>query len=142
MSFRSADNSALIVPLAFPYGAVGSIIEPTINTVAVADNTLLQPIAALTLPKGQWLIQGTLYVAPVTGGQTLTGNTGIAKDATVFWRSQIATASAGYSVSLSAVVDSNGTAVITIPMTYDTSAGSTYAVSASPLSKVQFIRLA
>ena len=142
MSYRSADNSALIVPLSFPAGAVGSIVEPAINITAATDNTLLQPIAAYTLPKGQWLIQGTLYVAPVTAGQTLTGNTGIAKDATVFWRSQIATASAGYSVSLSAVVSSDGTNAITIPMTYDTSAGSTYGVSASPLSKVQFIRIA
>lgn len=140
MSYRSADNSALIVPLSVPFGAVGSIIEPTINTVAVADQTLLQPIAAYTLPKGQWLIQGTLYVVPASG--TLTGNTGIAKDATVFWRSAIVTASSGYSVSLSAVVSSDGTAVMTIPMTYDTSAGANYSVSASPLSKVQFIRIA
>lgn len=142
MSVISCDNSALVFPSSYPYGAVGSVIEPTINTVAVADAALLQPIASLTLPKGVWAIQGTLYVAPVTGGQTLIGNTGIAKDAVVFWRSQIATASAGYSVCLSAVVSSDGTNAITIPMTYDTSAGSTYGVSASPLSKVQLIRIA
>lgn len=142
MSYRSADNSALIVPLSFPAGAVGSIVEPSINTVAVADGALLQPISAYTLPKGRWLIQGTLYVAPVTAPQTLNGNTGIAIDASVIWRSQIITASAGYSVSLSAVVNSDGTNVLTIPMTYDTSAGSTYGVSASPLSKVQLVRIA
>ncbi len=142
MSYRSADNSALIVPLSFPAGAVGSIVEPAINTTAVADNTALAPIVAYTLPKGQWLIEGTLYVAPVTAGQTLTGKTEIAKDATVVWRSQNATASSGHSVSLSAVVSSNGANAITIPMLYDTSAGSTYGVSAAPLSNVQFIRIA
>lgn len=142
MSVISCGNSSLVFPSTAPAGAVGSVIDPTINTLAVADNTLLQPISALTLPKGVWAIQGTLYVAPVTGGQTLIGETGIAKDAVVVWRSQIATQSAGYSVSLSAIVSSNGTNVITIPMTYNTSAGSTYGVSASPLSKVQFIRVA
>lgn len=142
MSVISCGNSSLVYPSTAPAGAVGSVIQPTINTVAVADNTLLQPIAALTLPKGVWAIQGTLYLAITTAGQTAIGDTGIAKDAVVFWRSQIATQSAGYSVCLSAVVSSDGTNVITIPMTYNTSAGSTYGVSASPLSNVQFVRIA
>lgn len=145
MSFVSCENSAVIHPSSYPYGAVGSVIEPAINTVAVASTTLLQPIAQFTLPKGRWMVAGTLNVVATTGGSTLTGGatgTAIAKDAVVFWRSTNVEASTdNVAVSLSAVVDSDGTALMTLPMTYTTSAG-TYGVSASPLSKVQFIRIA
>lgn len=142
MSYSACSNSAIYKPDSYLAGAIGSIAEPSINVNAVASAALLQPIAAYTLPEGRWMIAGTLFVDATTGGQTLTGNTGIAKDSVVFWRSQIATAADGHSVSLSAVVDSDGANVITIPMTYTTSGGSTYAVSAAPLSKVQFIRVA
>jgi hypothetical protein len=145
MSFVSCENSAIIHPASYPAGAVGAIIEPTINTVAVASATLLQPIAQFTLPKGRWAITGTLNVVATTGGSTLTGGatgTAIAKDAVVFWRhTNVGAIQDNISVSLSAVVDSDGTALMTLPMTYTTSAG-TYGVSASPLSKVQFIRIA
>jgi len=145
MSFVSCVNSGIFHPSSYPDGSVGAIIEPAINTLAVASATLLQPIAQFTLPKGRWAITGTLNVVATTGGSTLVGGatgTAIAKDATVFWRSTNVEASTdNVAVSLSAVVDSDGTALMTIPMTYTTSAG-TYGVSASPLSKVQFIRIA
>lgn len=142
MSYSSCSNSALYKPDAYPTGAIGSVIEPAINTNPVASAALLQPMASLTLPEGRWLIAGTLFVDATTGGQTITGNTGIAKDAVVFWRSQNATAMDGVSVALSAVVSSDGTNAITIPMTYTTSGASTYAVSASPLSTIEIVRVA
>ena len=142
MSFVSCDNSALVVPSAFPYGAVGSVITPTINLTPVASTTLLQPIAQLVVPKGVWMLTGTLFVDATVGGQTVAGNTGVALDATVFWRSQNVTVADGLSVSLSAVFSSNGANLLTIPMTYTTSGGATYGVSASPLSKVQLTRIA
>ena len=142
MSYLSNSNSAIIHPAAYPAGAIGSIISPTINVNPVASGALLQPIAATTLPRGRWLITGTLFPDSTAGGATITGNTGIAKDAVVFWRSTNASALNGISVSLSAVVDSDGTAVITIPMTYATSDASTYLVSAPPFGLVQFTRVA
>jgi hypothetical protein len=145
MSFVSCENSAIIHPASYPAGAVGAIIEPVINTVAVASATLLQPIAQFTLPRGRWAITGTLDVVTTNVGATLTGGaTGaaIAKNAVVFWRhTNVVAIADNISISLSAVVDSDGTALMTLPMTYATSAG-TYSVSASPLSKVQFIRIA
>lgn len=142
MSYSACSNSALLHPNGYIAGAIGSAVEPAINTNAVASAALLQPVAAFILPKGRWLIAGVVSIDATVGGQTLTGNTGIAKDAVVFWRSTIATAADGLSVVLSAVVDSDGTASITIPMTYATSGGATYSALASPSSKVQAIRIA
>lgn len=145
MSYVSCEGSALIpvgLPPANSITAVGSIILPAINTVAVASGALLQPIASLTLPKGVWVLSGTLFVDASVGGETIVGNTGIAKNASVFWRSQNVTVADGLSVSLSAVLSSDGTSALTIPMTYTTSGGATYGVSASPLSVVQLTRVA
>jgi hypothetical protein len=146
MSFVSCENSGIIHPASYPLGSIGAIITPAINTVAVAGSALLQPIAATLLPQGRWVITGTLDVNATTALATLTGGatgTGIAKNAVVFWRSSNTTAIADQiSITLSGVVDSDGTALITIPMTYATSGGSTYGVVASPLSVVQFTRVA
>ena len=142
MSYSSCDNSALIVPSSFPAGAVGHVVEPSINTTAVASAALLQPIAAYTLPKGVWAVLGTLYLDATVGAETLTGNVGIAKDATVFWRVQMNNGVDGRSVQLSAVVSSDGTNVLTIPTTMTSSGGATYGASASPLSKIQLVRIA
>ena len=141
MSYIACSSSALL-PAVYPYGAVGSVITPAINVTPVASTTLLQPIAQLTVPRGRWLVAGTLFVDATVGGQTITGNTGVAVNAVVGWRSQNVTGTDGLSISLSAVIDSDGTALLTIPMTYATSGGATYGVSASPLSKVELIRIA
>jgi hypothetical protein len=142
MSYSSCSNSALIHPEGYISGAIGSIYEPAVNTVAVASGALLQPMAAFTVPKGRWLVAGVLTLDATTGAQTLAGNTGIAKDAVVFWRSQNVTVEDSISISLSAVFESDGSNVITIPCTYTSSGGSTYGALAAPLSKIQFIRLA
>ena len=142
MSYSSSSNSALYHPNGYIAGAIGSIISPTINVVPVASGAVLQPVAATTLPKGRWLITGTLFPDSTAGGATITGNTTIAKDAVVFWETTNAQVSNGISVSLSAVVDSDGTAVITIPMTYTTSDASTYRVTAPPFGLVQYTRIA
>jgi len=142
MSYISCENSALVqpVPSFFPVGSVGYTFEPTINLVTVASGALLQPMASLVLPKGIWAITGTLHID--VGAETLTGNTGIAKNATVFWRSQNQTGQDGISISLSAVLSSSGTDALTIPMTYVSSGATAYGVSASPLSKIQITRIA
>lgn len=143
MSYSACSNSAIFKPDAYPRGAIGSIITPTLNFNPVASGALLQPISALTLPEGVWLLSGTLFVDASVGGQTITGQTGVAKDAVVFWRSQSdSVGSDGTSVSLSAVLSSDGTNVLTIPMTYATSAGATYGIGASPLTIVQLTRVA
>lgn len=142
MSFVSCDNSALVIPASYPIGAVGYTFEPSINLTAVASAALLQPMAAYTLPKGVWAVTGVVSVDATVGGQTLTGNTGIAKDAVVVWRSANATAADGVSVSLSCVVSSDGTNVLTIPMTYTSSGAATYGAAAAPLSKIQITRVA
>jgi len=142
MSYSACSNSALLHPDGYIAGAIGSIISPTINTTPVASGALLQPVAATTLPKGRWLVSGTLFPDSTNAGETVIGNTGIAIDATVVWRSTNASQLNGISVSLSAVVESDGTAVITIPMTYTTSGGSTYNVTAPPFGLVQYTRIA
>jgi hypothetical protein len=142
MSYSACSNSALLHPDGYITGSIGSIYSPVINTNAVASNTLLQPIAAFTLPKGRWLCAGVLTLDATVGGQTLSGNTAIAKDAVVFWRSQNVTVEDSVSVSLSAIIESDGTNVITCPSTYTSSGGATYAAVASPLSVIEFIRIA
>jgi hypothetical protein len=142
MSYSACSNSALLAPDAYPTGAIGATFSPVINTNAVASAALLQPVAAFILPKGRWLISGVLTIDATIGGETVVGNTAIAKDAVVFWRSQSVVAQDSVSVSLSAIVESDGTAVITLPCNYLTSGGSTYASAASPLSIVQATRIA
>ena len=142
MSYISCDNTPLIHPASYPQGSIGSIYTPPINSTPVASAALLQPIAAYTLPKGRWLVTGTLFVDATVGAETVTGNTGIAKDAVVFWRSIQTVAADGASVCLSAVFESDGTNVITIPMTYTTSGGATYRVSADEATAVKIIRVA
>jgi hypothetical protein len=142
MSYSACANSALLAPDAYPVGAIGSTFTPVINTNAVASAALLQPVAAFTLPKGKWLISGVLTLDTTVGGETLVGNTAIAKDAVVFWRSQNVTVEDSVSISLSAVIDSDGTAVITVPCNYTSSGSSTYGAIAAPLSVVQATRIA
>lgn len=152
MSFISCEGSALIPAVLPPSGstlAVGSVIKPPINLVAVASGALLQPIAGYVLPKGVWLISGTLFVDATVGGQTVSGNTGIASAVApavgvVFWRSKNATGTDGVSISLSAVISTDGSLTITIPMTYTTSGGATYAVTNTDTftSTVEFTRIA
>ena len=145
MSYISCEGSALI-PVVLPptnsTTAVGSIITPTINVNPVASGALLQPIPATTLPAGRWMVSGIISCDATAGGQTLTGNMGIAKDAVVGWRFTQGTAIDSLSMVLSYIVDSDGTAVITLPTTLTTSGGATYNALASPSSVVQFIRLA
>jgi hypothetical protein len=144
MSFVSSVNSALI-HTDYPLGAVGAIITPAILTVAVATGVVNPVIAPTLLPQGRWAITGTVNVDATTGAATLTGGatgTTIAKNTVVFWRATNTTAVAdNIAVPLSAVVDSDGTAVIAVSMTYAVSAGN-YQASAAPLSLVQFIRVA
>ena len=142
MSYTACSNSALLFPDGYIAGSIGSIYAPAVNTNAVASASLLQPIAAFTLPKGRWLCAGVLTFDATVGGQTLVGNTAIAKDSVVFWRSQNVTVEDSMSISLSAIIESDGTNVITIPCNYTTSGGATYAALASPLSVVEFIRIA
>jgi hypothetical protein len=142
MSYSSCSNSALLAPAGYIEGAIGSILTPAINTVAVASAAVLQPIASTILPKGRWLVAGVLTIDATAGGQTLTGNVAIAKDAVVIWRSQNVTVADSLSISLSCIVDSDGTNAITIPSTYTTSGASTYSALASPLSAVQIVRIA
>ena len=141
MSYSACSNSALLAPDAYIAGSIGSIYTSVINVNPVNSGALLQPVAAFTLPKGRWLISGVLTLDSTVGGQTLDGNTGIAVNSVVVWRSQNVTLQDSISVSLSAVVVSDGTAVITIPCNYTTSAGQ-YSADASPLSVVQATRIA
>jgi|688.fasta_scaffold12702_5 hypothetical protein len=143
MAYFACANSALLHPADYPYGAIGSIIAPAINTVAVASGALLQPVAQFVLPRGRWLVSGVLTYDASVALETLDGNVGIAKDAVVVWRWQVLTPEPDrVSVPLSCVVDSDGTALMTLPTTMNTSAGSTYACVSSPLSLVQFTRIA
>jgi hypothetical protein len=143
MSYVSCDNSTLIHPPSYPIGSIGSVYTPPINTTPVASGALLQPMAAYTVPKGVWLVTGTLYVDANVGAETITGNTGVAKDAVVVWRNQSSiTPLDSYSLTLCAVFESDGTNVLTVPMTYTTSAGSTYSVTADARSIIQVIRVA
>ena len=91
MSFSSCVSSALVKadPSTLLRGAIGSRIVPTINVTPVASNTLLQPIAALTIPKGVWMLSGLLTVVATTGGSSLAGNIGVALDAVVAVRTTI-----------------------------------------------------
>lgn len=140
MSFASIVSSALVKPdpSTLIVGAVGSRIVPTINTVAVADSALLQPIAALTVPKGVWSLTGSIAYTCTTAGQSLNGAVAVALDAVVAIRlsdynNQLNVATFG----LSYTFVSDGTAVLTLPSTLNTSAGSTYfADAANELSVV------
>lgn len=145
MSYISCEGSALIPAVLPPSGstlAVGSVIQPPINVNPVASGALLQPIAQLIVPKGVWMITGTLFCDATVGGQGVTGDTGIAKDAVVFWRSPTPGLTDSATITLSAVFSSDGTNALTIPMTYTTSAGATYDVAPSPRSVVQLTRVA
>jgi hypothetical protein len=142
MSYISCENSALIqtVPSFYPVGSVGYTFEPVINVATVASGTVLQPMASLVLPKGVWAVTGTLHID--VGSETMTGNTGIAKDGVVFWRSKNETGQNGISITLSAVISSSGSNALTIPMTYVSSGATAYGVSAAPLSEIQVTRIA
>jgi hypothetical protein len=143
MSYSACSNSALLAPDAYPVGAIGSTFTPAINLNPVASNTLLQPIAQFTLPKGRWLVSGLLKIDGTVGTETLVGNAAIAVDAVVLFRWSVLTPEPdGVSVPLSAVLESDGTALITLPTTFTTSGGGTYGCLAAPLTNIQFTRIA
>ena len=143
MSFVSCVNSGSFKPASYPAGAVGAIIQPEINVNPVASNTLLQPIEQFTLPKGRWLVSGLLKIDGTVGAETLVGNSGIAVNAVVLFRWSVLTPEPdGVSIPLSAVLESDGTALITLPTTFTTSGGGTYGCLASPLTNIQFTRIA
>lgn len=142
MSYSACSNSAILKQDAYPVGAIGSIIAPTLNTNPVASAALLQPVAAQILPEGVWLVSATLNVDSTNGAETLTGFSSVAVDSATRCRVFQNVASNGVTCVLSAVVESDGTASVTLPMTYTGSGGSTYALQAAPLSLVQFTRIA
>lgn len=126
MSFSSCVSSALVKtdPSTLLRGAIGSRIVPTINVTPVASNTLLQPIAALTIPKGVWMLSGLLTVVATTGGSSLAGNIGVALDAVVAVRTTIQNNVLDQvPVPLSYCFVSDGTNVLTLPATFVTTAG-------------------
>ena len=126
MSFSSCISSALVKtdPSTLLRGAIGSRIVPTINVTPVASNTLLQPIAALTIPKGVWMLSGLLTVVATTGGESLAGNIGVALDAVVAVRTTIQNNVLDQvPIPLSYCFVSDGTVVLTLPTTFVTTAG-------------------
>ena len=74
MSFISCEGSALIpavLPPTDSITAVGSVIAPTLLTgVATASGTYADAFAPITLPKGVWMLTGTLVLS-ANGGQTI-----------------------------------------------------------------------
>ena len=68
MSYISCGNSALIAPSSYPFGAVGSVVVPTLLTgVATASLAVADAFNAIVLPKGVWMMSGTLEVEGATG---------------------------------------------------------------------------
>ena len=144
MSFVSCDNSALIVPASFPYGAVGSTIAPTINTTLTNSGATLQTFPSFTLPKGVWLASGILWFDAVTGGQTLNGHVVLQSSGVAVWRWNQTSQTDGASVVLSCMINSDGTKVMTLPATFTTSGGSQFGASNINTGNliVQFTRVA
>lgn len=139
MSYLSSVSSTFIKPSpsTLVAGAVGSRIIPAINTNAVGSADLLQPIAAVTIPKGVWLLSGVLTLACQTGGSSLFGNVGIALDANVVCRFTIANQVLNIvSIPLSYSFISDGTDVLTIPTTFETTAGDYAATTATAQTSI------
>jgi hypothetical protein len=70
MSYSACSNSALLAPDAYLYGAIGSIITPTILETTVASNVTTAVFTNIVLPKGVWLLTGTLEVEGAGGNIT------------------------------------------------------------------------
>lgn len=145
MSFVSCDASLLLPPeppISYPVGSIGYIYKPTINNTPVASGATIQPITAYTLSKGVWLVSGAIFIDAVTGGQTVNGGTDVFKDGISEYRVQNPVSGQdGLSVIINAVIQSNGSNVITIPMTYNTSGGSNYKVNSAD-SNIKITRIA
>ena len=65
MSYSSCLTSAQTAPLIYPYGSVGTVIEPTILSQATGSSERTDVFDPFVLPRGIWLISGCVEVGVV-----------------------------------------------------------------------------
>lgn len=58
MSYSSCSNSAIFKPTEYLEGAIGSVIQPTLNTASTASGAFIDLWTPFILPQGVWLITG------------------------------------------------------------------------------------
>lgn len=143
MSYVSCDNSTLLHPTAFPTGSIGSVIAPPIFTGAVASGASLQAFTPVTIPKGRWLVIGSLFPDGSLAGRTLSGDIKIQKDGVILIRTNNpVTPIDGFSIYANVVFESDGTNVLSMLCTFTTNDGTDYRLRGGDLSLVQVIRVA
>lgn len=147
MSVVSCEGSALIPPMLPPANsitAVGSVITPTLLTgVATASNTYDDAFTPFTLPKGVWLMTGTLSLS-ATAGQTISASVIHCRLDGATNQGQLASnypAVITQGASFSFIMTSDGTNVVDLATTATTSAG-TWSIVASISSFIRFVKIA
>lgn len=143
MSYSACSNSAIYKPDAYPRGAIGSVIIPTLNTgVAKASLAAEEAFTPITLPEGVWSLTGCLQTT-ATGGNTLVYTTAQCRldGATNQGRLDVfgATQALGFPISFTVVSD--GTNVVDLNIICETSAGN-WSIAAGVFSLLKLVRIA
>ena len=138
MSFVSCENSAIIHPSSYPAGAVGSIITPSILAVSTGSGVTTGVFTTIVLPKGVWLLTGTLEVEGLTGDITSSQISCLVDGVNQGGLLSNYPAEVKQGIPVCYNVVSNGTSVISFNVKCSTSAGNwkVFAESANTLLKL------
>jgi hypothetical protein len=131
-------KSAYFSPSASYYANSPSYIETVDADITGLASGVSRTIDLPVVPIGKYLLIASPYMTGDLSGFTVAYDNNGATGG----MSLLISAMSGVRDSSTAIVESDGTAVITLPCNYLTSGGSTYASAASPLSIVQATRIA
>ena len=147
MSFISCEGSALIPAVLPPTDsnvAVGSVIVPTLLTgVATASNVYADAFTPITLPKGVWVMSGTLSLS-ATGVETINASVLHCRLDGATNQGQLASNYPAFitqGATFSFVMISDGTNVVDLATTATTTAG-TWSIVAGINSLIKLVRVA
>jgi hypothetical protein len=131
MSYSACSNSALLAPSGYIEGAIGYSFTPAIDTAVLTNSAVaLAAFTDITLPKGVWLLSGTLQI-DVPGGQTIaSGYAQVEKNSVAVTQVNFFTPESYFSFCLSVVVVSDGNDTIGLNVAVTTSAGGQWELGA------------
>ena len=135
MSYSACSNSALLAPSGYIEGAIGYSFTPVLSTgVNVNSGVQASAFTDITLPKGVWLLSGTLQV-DATGGTIAAGYAQVEKNGAAVTQVNFFTPEQYISFCLSVVVVSDGNDTIGLNVEASTSGGAQWELGAgSPTS--------
>jgi hypothetical protein len=132
MSYSACSNSALLAPSGYIEGAIGYSFTPVISTAVLTNSAAtLVAFPDITLPKGVWLLSGTLQI-DVPGGQTIASGSyaQVEKNGVAVTQVNFFTPESYFSFCLSVVVVSDGNDTIGLNVDVTTSAGGQWELGA------------